>query len=286
MELTKSFSEKRFMSIYPLILHNGQLLPQTDCHFPVTTPSLVGALGVYETILVRRGKIIALNEHLARMQESARGARLNLTADLDTLGRWCYQQVAASAPDGLVRVLAMDLGRPEADVYIYQMSYTAPAAEDYEIGVPVVVYHGERALPLVKSFNTLVPGLARKAAVAAGAHDAFLVDRDGNVTEGSNCNVFVVQEGVLLAPPFGAVLEGTVMDRVIRLAHDLAIPFRRQPLPLTQLLHWDEAFLTSTRRGILPINRVGDHVLGGIGPITARLLAAYRAWEETELASF
>jgi branched-subunit amino acid aminotransferase/4-amino-4-deoxychorismate lyase len=272
------------MSIYPLILHNGQLLPQAECHIPVTTPALVGALGVYETILARRGKLIALNEHLARMQESARGAQLNLAADLETLGNWCYQVMAASTPDGLVRVLAMDLGRPEADVFIYQMSYNAPAAEDYEIGVPVVIYHGERALPLVKSFNTLVPGLARKAAVAAGAHDALLVDREGNVTEGSNCNVFIVQGGVLFAPPLGAVLEGTVMDRVIRLAHDLAIPFRRQPLPLSQLPGWDEAFLTSTRRGVLPIHRVGGHVLGGIGPISRRLLAAYRAWEEAELA--
>lgn len=273
------------MSIFPLILHNGQLLPQADCTIPVTTPALVGALGVYETILARRGKIIALTEHLARMQESARGAQLILTADLATLGRWCYQVLAASAPDGLVRVLATDLGRPEADVFIYQMSYTAPAPEDYEIGVPVVVYHGERALPLVKSFNTLVPGLARKAAVAAGAHDALLVDRDGYVTEGSNCNVFVVQGDALLAPPRGAVLEGTVMDRVIRLAAELAIPCQRQPLPLAQLPLWDEAFLTSTRRGVLPINRVGDHALGRIGPVTARLLAAYRTWEETELAN-
>lgn len=272
------------MSIYPLILHNGQLLPQAECHIPVTTPALVGALGVYETILARRGKIIALTEHLARMQESARGAQLNLTADLETLGDWCYQVMAASAPDGLVRVLVMDLGRPEADVYVYQMSYTAPAAEDYEIGVPVVIYHGERALPLVKSFNTLVPGLARKAALAAGAHDALLVDRDGHVTEGSNCNVFIVQGSVLLAPPIGAVLEGTVMERVIRLAQALSIPFQRRPLPLAQLPRWDEAFLTSTRRGVLPIRRVDEHVLGPIGPVTSRLLAAYRAWEEAELA--
>ncbi|MBX7234199.1 MAG: aminotransferase class IV [Caldilineales bacterium] len=273
------------MSIYPLILHNGQLLPQADCHIPITTPALVGALGVYETILARRGKIIALNEHLARLQASASGAQLHLAADLATLCRWCRQVLAASAPDGLVRVLAMDLGRPEADVYIYQMSYTAPAAADYETGVPVVVYHGERALPLVKSFNTLVPGLARKAAVAAGAHDALLVDRDGYVTEGSNCNVFVVQAGVLLAPPLGVVLEGTVMERVIRLAAELAIPCQRRPLPLAQLPRWDEAFLTSTRRGVLPINRVGDHVLGGIGPVTARLWAAYQAWEELQLVS-
>lgn len=272
------------MSIYPQLLHDGQVIPASDAVIPVFTPALVGALGVYETILARRGKIIALPEHLHRLQDSARGAHLRLAVDADVLGQWCYQVLAANAPDGLLRVLAMDLGRPEADVFVYQMSYAVPAPEEYEQGVPVVIYHGERALPMVKSFSTLVPGLARKAAVAAGAHDALLVDRDGYVTEGSNCNVFVVGDGVLLAPPPGAILEGTVMARVILLAQALAIPFARCPLPLSNLPAWQEAFLTSTRRGVLPICRVGEHALGRAGPVTRRLLAAYRAWEEGELA--
>ncbi len=273
------------MSIYPRLLHNGQFVSASDAVIPVFTPALVGALGVYETILARRGNIIALPEHLHRLQDSARGAQLPLAVDADTIGQWCYQVLAASAPDGLLRVLVMDLGQPQADVFIYQMSYAVPAPEEYERGVPVVIYHGERALPMVKSFNTLVPGLARKAAVAAGAHDALLVDRDGYVTEGSNCNVFVVSEGVLLAPPAGTILEGTVMARVILLAQTLAIPFARRPLPLSELSAWQEAFLTSTRRGVLPICRVDEYGLGQPGPLTRRLLAAYRAWEEGELAS-
>ncbi|RME82693.1 MAG: hypothetical protein D6775_10205 [Caldilineae bacterium] len=272
------------MSVYAKIIHNGRIIAREDATMPVYTPALVGALGVYETILVKGGKYVALREHIERFYASAAGAALSLAVSPETLKHWCYLVVAANRQDGLVRLLALDLGRAHADIFLYQMSYRGFTQEDYDRGVPVILYHGERALPPVKSFNTLVPGLARKAAAAAGVHDALLVDRDGNITEGSNCNVFAVVDGVLTAAPEGVILEGTVMRRVMMLAQELDIPLARRALPLAELEHWQEAFLTSTRRGVLPINRVGDRPLAAPGPVTRRLLDAYRRWEAAALA--
>ena len=272
------------MHIYPVLIHNGESIAPETATIPVYTPAMVGALGVYETILALDGRYIALDEHLQRLYASARGAALQLEVPLATLRNWCQTLLAANSPQGLVRVLALDLGAAQADVFLYEMDYTPFPPQAYEEGVPVIIYHGERALPLIKSFNTLVPGLARKAAQAAGAHDALLVDRDGNITEGSNCNVFAVVDGALVAPPVGAALQGTVASRALALAQQLAIPLQRRPMPLTEVPHWQEAFLTSTRRRILPINRVGEHVLGAAGPVTRRLLAAYWQWEAAELA--
>lgn len=272
------------MPIQPILIHNGQRISQADAVIPVFASALTGALGVYETIVARGGKYVALHEHLARLQISAHGAGIKLDVDLEELGDWCQDLLAANGPDGLVRVLAIDLDHPTADVYLYQMTSTGPTAADYERGVAVEIFHGERALPNVKSFNTLVPGLARKAAVAAGVHDALLVDRNGDITEGSNCNVFAIIDGVLVTAPPADVLAGTVMDRVIRLAGELGIPFERRKLPLAEVWRWQEAFLTSSRRGVLPICRVAAHELGGPGPITRRLGEAYRVWEEGALA--
>ena len=267
------------MSVFDNVLHNGRVVSKDDACFPVYTPALMGALGVYETILVKDGRYIALKEHLERLLQSVAGARLRLKQDMDTLLKWSFLTVMANRPDGLVRVLVMDLGNAYADVYFYGMSYSPPTPEEYANGVEVILFEGERAMPLIKSFNTLVPGLARKAAQAAGVHDALLVDRDGNVTEGSNCNVFIVQDGVLTAPPLGAVLEGTVMRRVMALAAELGVPFGRRPLPATEIPRWEEVFLTSTRRRVLPVHRVGDVEIGRPGPVTQRLSAAYWAWE-------
>ena len=273
------------MAIFPTLIQNGRFITHEEAMIPVTTPALVGAFGVYETILVRYGHYVALREHLERLLVSAAGAQLVLAVDLDALSQWCYDLVTANGPEGLVRVIAVDLGNPQADVFLYQMTASAPSLVEYEVGVRVVVYHGERALPAVKSFNTLVPGLARKAAVAAGAHDALLVDGDGNITEGTNCNVFAVIGDVLMAPPASAILAGTVMDRIIHLAAALELPFQRRPLPLAGVPRWDEAFLTSTRRGVLPICRIDEQDLGLPGPVTRRLMQAYRTWEDHELSA-
>ena len=273
------------MNVYPYMLHNGVIIHKDEALMPVYTPSLMGALGVYETMLVRNGRYIALEEHIHRFLQSAAGAQLRLPTDEATLLKWSFLVVMANQPEGLVRLLAMDLGRDDADIFLYESDYTLPSPQEYANGVPVILYHGERAMPLIKSFNTLVPGLARKAAMAAGAHDALLVDRDGHITEGSNCNVFVVQDGVLMAPPYGVVLEGTVMRQVISLAEELDIPFTRRHLPAQSIAQWDEAFLTSTRRGVLPVRQVGDVPIGPPGPITRQLHEAYRAWEAREVSN-
>ena len=276
-------SEAHPVTVYSYILHNGRMIPKEEAQLPVYTPALMGALGVYETILVKNGRYVAIEEHLERLLQSAEGAGLRLRPGLDTLLKWSFLTVMANQPNGSVRLLVMDLGNPDADVFIYEKPYIAPSPEDYAHGVPVILYHGERAMPLIKSFNTLVPGLARKAAHAARAHDALLVDRDGHVTEGSNCNAFVVQDGVLIAPPFGEVLEGTVMRRVMMLSEELGIPFQRRPLPASDIPQWREVFLTSTGRAVLPVRRVGDVEIGPPGPVTRQLMAAYRAWEKKEL---
>lgn len=271
------------MNIYPTIIHNGNFIDPSAATMPIYTPALVGALGVYETILALNGRYIVLDEHLQRLQASARGAKLHLEVSPPTLRQWCHQLLNANAPEGHVRLLALDLGHPSADIFLYQKPYKPLPQELYSQGVSVIIYHGERTLPQVKSFSTLVSGLARKAAQAAGAHDALLVDRNGNITEGSNCNVFAIIAGVLVAPPRGMILEGTAMTRALALAAELGIPIERRPLPLSEVPQWQEAFLTSTSRRILPIQRVGEHRLGSIGPLTQRLLRAYRQWEKDYL---
>jgi len=92
-----------------------------------------------------------------------------------------------------------------------------------------------------------------------------------------------VIDGVLVAPPVGAILEGTVATRALELAQSLGIPVERRAMPLAEVPVWDEAFLTSTRRGVLPVNMVGEQVIGEPGPITNRLMNAYWAWEAKEL---
>jgi branched-chain amino acid aminotransferase len=140
-------------------------------------------------------------------------------------------------------------------------------------GVGAISYRGERTLPTVKSLNMLVNTLARHAAQAAGENEGLLVDAAGNVREGATSTFYVVQGSNLLLPPPEDILEGVTLQIVLDLAAQAGIPVRRVALPLSGRDGWDEAFLTSTSRHVLPLVRLDGAPIGsGVpGPVTEEL---------------
>ncbi len=260
---------------YPKAMRNGHLIPVEEATIPVTTSALYGALGVYETVEIVHGRPFRLMQHLLRLDESATASGFTVMPPTDYVAEWVPTLIDANGIDeGLLRIVLVDLGEGPATYFLYIMQPPDYPREWYEKGVPVTTYQGARSLPLIKSLNTLVPGLARRKAQSMGVHDALLIDHHGNVTEGSNCNVFAVIGGVLMTAPYGAALEGVTLSIVLDLARELGIPTERRPLPAAEIHTWDEAFLTSTRRHVLPISRVDDHLMG-VGPVTRRLMQAY-----------
>ncbi len=273
------------MKVHPLpvAMKNGRLIPVAEATIPVTASALYGALGVYETVEIVGGKAFRLAQHLERLEASAVASGMRLDPPVTAIAAWVPALLEANrVQDTLLRVVAVDLGEGPATYYLYLMAPPNYPPEWYEHGVPVITFRGERAFPLIKSLNTLVPGLARQAAERRGAHDALLVNHQDCVTEGSNCNVFAVVDGTLVTAPYGDALEGVTLSIVLDLARDLGIPVERRPMPVSEIPRWEEAFLTSTRRHILPIGRVDTHVLS-VGPITRRLMAAFEERFQREL---
>ncbi len=165
------------------------------------------------------------------------------------------------------------------EIFIWPEAPRAFPAEMYQQGVGAVTFQGERALPHAKSLNTLVNHLARMNAGKAGEHEGLLVDRHRCVTEGSTSNLFVVQDGVLLTAPDEDVLAGVTQLELLKLAGELGLPVLQRPLPLAERVHWNEAFLTSTSRHVLPLVRIDGQPIadGRPGPITRRLHQAFEA---------
>ncbi len=269
---------------FPVAMRNGDLIPVEEATIPVTASALYGALGVYETVEIVGGRPFRLLQHLSRLDDSARGSGFTLMPPTDQVVDWVPPLLKANQADEcLLRIVLIDLDEGPATYFLYLMHSPNYPREWYERGVPVTTFSGERTFPLIKSLNTLVPGLARRKAASVGAHDALLIDHNGNVTEGSNCNVFAVVDGTLVTAPYGAALEGITLTIVLDLARELGIPTERRPLPASEIPRWQEAFLTSTRRHVLPISRVDDHEME-VGPITRRLMAAYQDLFQREMA--
>jgi branched-chain amino acid aminotransferase len=113
--------------------------------------------------------------------------------------------------------------------------------------------------------------LIKMEAVADGYAEGIALDVDGNISEGSGQNVFIVREGIIYTPPISSsVLWGITRDSVITIARDLGFEVREQALPRETLYLADEIFFVGTAVEVTPIRSVDRMKVGRgrRGPVT------------------
>lgn len=269
----------------PFAILNGELLPAGQAGFPAHHQSLVDSFGIYETVLVQNGRFFQLDRHMNRLGQSAEILALDLPAPLEEIADWARRLAATmQTPCGLLRIVAYGSDGVHGPVCgLYVKPCPQHKAATFEQGVAAVTSEGERFRPLAKSTNCLAQALARSKAHAAGAHEGLIVDRHGHITEGSTSNLLAVRGGVLLRPLAGTALEGVTEGVTLQLAAELGIPVQLAPLPVADVPTWDEVFITSTNRRIIPLRQIDDVALpASPGPITSRLMGAFRAYEASQ----
>jgi branched-chain amino acid aminotransferase len=275
---------------------DGAPVDAAQARVPVFDRGFLYGDSVYEVLRTFSGKPFALAEHLDRLERSASALVMQLPARADIERAVAETLVAAGEPDAYIRIVvtrgAGDLGldpsladQPRLIVIVRPVKL--PDEQQYMDGVEVAVVVRSRTAapgqpgaldPQVKSGNYLVSVLALAEARRRGAYEAILTDSVGRITEGGSSNFFVVRGGRISTPPVSAgLLEGITRGKVIRAARQAGLAVDEVPLWPVDLHRADEAFLTSSVRGILPIARVdGDAVGGGKpGPITRQVMSLY-----------
>ncbi len=271
---------------------DGRFLPISARAVAIEDRGLQFAHGVYEVIKAVGGRLLDLDRHLDRLDRSlaaiacpppmARPALVLLLEELLRRNRLAdatvYLQVSRGVaprnhawPEGL---------RPSFVATVRPARFPSPSEQ--REGVRVVTFPDERwARCDIKSIALLPNVLAKQKAVAAGCREAWLVDRDGLVTEGASSNAWIVdREGVLVTRPLGpAILGGVTRDVLLELARGAGIPVAERPFTVAEAVAAREAFLTSTTSLVLPVTRIdGAPVANGRpGTITRKLAALYAA---------
>lgn len=248
---------------------------------------------VFETIRTYGGKLYALEEHLARLEDSAGKMGIDMPVDVPVLAEETRRGVALSGnAESYARVmltrgtgpLGLDTALAEGGscrVILVEPLVTPPAAH-YEHGISAWCVETVRASDAVDSAklgNYLASALALRKARAAGAVEALVVNRDGLVVEGTTANVFAVKDGVLITPPLDiGVLAGITRAIVLAIAQELSISVEERALSRQAIQAVDELFLTSSIREVLPVVRVDDATIGSgkPGEITRKIHRALR----------
>lgn len=263
-------------------------LPQPPSSIHDLPPDLpYGVYTVFRTF--EHNKFLGLADHLARIEQSA--ALLGWEYRLDkerlrlALHRVCsaYEQPEARVRIDVLAAAAPQLGI-ESRVLITLAPFTPVPAACYEEGVRLsLAPRLRRSEPRAKQADFV---LARRdyPRQQPDAFDYLLLDENGHVLEASTSNFYAVRQGTVWTADDG-VLEGITRKIVLRLIADLAIPLRLEAVPLQKIGAYDEAFLSSSSRGLVPVVAVAGQELGAgrPGPLTRRLMRAYERYVAREI---
>lgn len=270
---------------------DGQNRPALESRVSVADHGVLYGDSVYETMRTYGGKIFRLQDHLDRLRASARGVRMELPwsdAELEA-------EIAALALPGelYIRVLVLrgtanlDYARNAAQhptLVVLAGPFVPTPERVYSEGLRAGVVGVRRNLntalsPNYKTGNLLNARLAHMEARERGWDEALMLNVEGHLTEAAASNLFLVLEGELCTPRVSdGILEGVTRRVILERARDLGLPCREASLPEACLQRCSEAFLCSTTRAVGPLGAVEGRSLPVPGPVTARLMEAFRAY--------
>jgi len=250
--------------------------------------------GVFETLRARSGRPTELPEHAARLQRSAAGLSIPLPDDIERTLAHAIEELLVteglSGPDGdaSVRVtisrgaffgrgLLPPKEHPIPAIVVQAWPVPPPPAAHLEVGLHLVVSSvrrdPENPLNALKTTSRADYVYARIEARTAGADDALFLTVDGYLSEATSANVFIVRGDELATPALAcAILPGTTRDWILRWGSTAGLRPVEGWLTARDLAEADEAFLSSSVAGILPVTRFAGEAIGTgrPGPWTMR----------------
>jgi D-alanine transaminase len=269
---------------------DGDFLPIEQARVSVMDRGFLFGDGVYEVIPVYSRRPFRLDEHLRRLQASLDGIRL---PNPHTSAQWrslVARIVESAATDDQSVLLQVSRGPmavrnhafPKAvtpTVFVMSEPLVTPPAEQREHGITAISAADFRWLRCdLKVTSLLANCLLRQMAIDAGCMETLLF-RDGYLSEGAASNIFMVRDGVLLAPQKNhLMLTGITYDVVLELAAAHGLPHQVRDILDQEVRTADELWMTSSTKEVLPIVTLDGSPVGAgkPGPMFQRMYGWYQ----------
>jgi len=283
-----------------LVYFRGKIVPADEARVSVMTHALHYGTAVFEGIRgnwnEEQGKmyVFRLKEHYLRFIQGCKILLLNIPHTADDLCRITTELIQSCGykEDLYIRPLAYKSQEKVANLKLHELEsdftlMTVPfgAYIDTDGAIRCCTSSWRRIddtiiPPRVKISGHYVNGiLAKTEAVMAGFDEAIMLNQDGNVSEGTGENLFLISNGVLHTPPVADNnLVGITRDSAMQLAkNELGIESVERNIRRSELYLADEVFLTGTAAHITPVGELDSRAIGdgGVGSITRKLQALY-----------
>ena len=283
-------SDPRNASI--LIDVNGELKPRGEAVVSVFDSGFMLGDGVWEGLRVQSGKLLFLDRHLDRLFEGAKAIAMDIGLSRDELTKRLYDTLAANQMRDGVHVRLLVTRGVRATPYqdprvvvggatvVIIPEYKEPDPAIYERGLKLFTVHVRRGDPAVQdqkinSHSKLNCILASIQATQAGADEALMLDPHGFVATCNSTHFFIVRKGEVWTSSGKYCLGGITRSLVLEIAREAGITAVEKDFSLTDVYGADEAFVTGTFAGLVPVREIDGRKLTCPGPMVERFRKLY-----------
>jgi branched-chain amino acid aminotransferase len=273
---------------------DGKFVDEADAKVSVFDHGLLYGDGVFEGIRLYDGNIFRLDEHLERLEYSAKAILLELPLSRAELAAaTCESCRVNGLRDAYIRLVVTrgvgDLGLApwncsKPSVFIIASRISLYPAEYYENGLAIVTVPTRRinpaALPpTIKSLNYLNNILGKIEAKQFGALEAIMLNDQGYIAECTADNIFIVHKGEVITPASSqGALNGITRGTILAIAQEVNVSVREANLTRYDVWCADECFLTGTGAEVIPATKLDGRIIGSgkPGPVTQKILESFR----------
>jgi branched-chain amino acid aminotransferase len=283
-------SDPRNASI--LINVNGDLKPRAEAVVSVFDSGFMLGDGVWEGLRIYKGRAAFLDRHLDRLFEGAKAIAMDLGLSRDELTKRLYGTLDANQMNEGVHVRLMVTRGVRSTPYqdprvvvggpniVIIPEYKEPPERVHQRGLKLFTVHVRRGDPAVQdqkinSHSKLNCILASIQATQAGADEALMLDPHGFVATCNSTHFFIVRKGEVWTSSGKYCLGGITRGLVLEIAREAGIPAVEKDFSLTDVYGADEAFVTGTFAGIVPVREIDGRQLTCRGPMVERLQQLY-----------
>ncbi len=277
-----------------IVYLNGEFMPIEEARIPVLDRGFIFGDGVYEVVPVYSRHPFRLVEHLRRLQRSLDGIRLKNPLRDEEWTRLIYEVIARNSGDDQAVYFQVTRGTAKRahefplvvkpTVFMMSNVMKSPTREQIEGGVACITLSDFRWLKCdIKSVALLGNCLAKQLAVDADALEVVMF-RDGYLTEASASNIFVVRDGVVLAPPKNhLILPGITYDVVLEIAAANAIAHAVREVHEQEVKSAQEIWVTSSTKEVLAVTSLDGRPVGDgkPGAVFRRMHGLYQQFKQT-----
>ncbi|MDP7005975.1 MAG: branched-chain-amino-acid transaminase [Phycisphaerales bacterium] len=274
---------------------DGEFVDSSEANVSVFDHGLLYGDGCFEGIRIYNGRIFKLRSHLVRLYESAAALRLQPGYSIDEMEEYVRETVALNnRTDGYIR-LVFTRGKgtlglnpflcPTATCFIIAEKIKLYPDEMYEDGMSIIVAKRPRVPkecldPKIKSLNYLNNILAKIEAIDAGVLEALMLNCEGEVSECTGDNIFIINDGVISTPPCDVgILHGITRKFVINeVAPAIGLTVQERKIELDEVFNASEVFLTGTACEVIGVSHIGDTTIGcgKVGKVTKSLETEFK----------